>query len=90
MPRPRKKLDPGTRVRLRDEPIPMKLDALTGSVVGPDKYGCYLVRLDRPGRYYYADGRVEELEVIREMWDNLLPLEPAKPAKKPSGAGRQA
>lgn len=87
----RKNLAPGTRVRLSDAPIPMELDVLTGTVVRPDDYGCYIVRLDQPGRYFHTDGRVELLEEIREMWDNLLPLEPAeKPAKKPSGAGRRA
>lgn len=86
----RKKLAPGTRVRLADAPIPMELDVLTGTIVGPDVWDDYfIVRLDRPGRYFHADGRVELLHEIREMGDNLTVTAPAKrvPASEPARQG---
>ena len=55
----------------------MDLKADTGSVVRHDKWaGYYIVRLDRPAVYHHADGRVEELEEIREAADNLEILPP--------------
>lgn len=60
-------LKPGTRVRLRAPAHGLKLAAATGSIVGPDKWeGYYIVRLDQPAWY-----ENEELQEIREAWDNL-------------------
>ena len=68
----RREIAPGTRVRLRSASHVIDLQSTTGRIVRPDEWGdYYIVRLDRPARYHHADGRVEELDEIREDADNL-------------------
>ena len=58
---------PGTRVRLLEPTHGLKLEVTTGSIVRPDKWeGYYIIRLDQPAWY-----ESEELQEIREAWDNL-------------------
>ena len=65
-------LEPGTRVRLRSASHVIELRSATGRIVRPNEWGdYYIVRLDRPALYHHADGRVEELEEIREDADNM-------------------
>jgi hypothetical protein len=78
----RKDLTPGTRVRLHAPSPLVTLTADTGVIVRLDRLrGYYIVRLDEPGEYQRADGKVESLDEIQEAGDNLTVIEHA-PAKR--------
>jgi hypothetical protein len=67
-----KRLQPGTRVRIVDQPIQMTLQAFTGVVLGNDKYDdYYIIQLDEPGVYHHADGHDELYSEIVENVDNI-------------------
>ncbi len=52
--------------------------ANTETIVGADEWdGYYIIHLDVPARYHYADGRTELLQDIREAGDNLTVLPPS-------------
>ncbi|CAN5203315.1 hypothetical protein BH23CHL1_BH23CHL1_22220 [soil metagenome] len=67
-------MKPGTRVRLRDVPIGLRLGRLTGAIEEflPSE-GYYIVRLDEAAFDLHADGTEEELWLSREAGDNLIP-----------------
>lgn len=70
-------LAPGTRVSIRGKPIGVALDTTTGTIVKADEWdGYYLIHLDVPAIYHYADGRTESIQDIREAGDNLTVLPP--------------
>jgi hypothetical protein len=65
-------LQPGIRVRLTAPSPLLELTADTGWVLRPDEWeGYFIIRLDGPARYRHADGTVEELQEIRESFDNV-------------------
>jgi hypothetical protein len=71
----------GTRVRIigPQQALGVTLDTPYGTVVAPDEYsGYYLVRLDAPATYHYADGRTEQIDEVREFWDNLEIVGPTR------------
>ncbi len=62
----------GTRVRLKSASHVITLRSNTGCIVRPDRWdGYYIVHLDKPALYHEPDGRVLELEEIREDADNM-------------------
>jgi hypothetical protein len=68
----------GTRVRILgpDSALGVTLATPFGTVVAPDEYqGYYLVRLDEPASYRHTDGYTEQIDEVREFWDNLDILE---------------
>ncbi len=71
----------GTRVRILgpESALGVTLVSPLGTVVGPDEYqGYFLVRLDQPGTFLHPDGRREQIDLVREYWDNLQVVEPAE------------
>jgi hypothetical protein len=71
-------LTPGARVSIRGKPIGVTLKSATGTIVKVDEWdGYYIVHLDLPARYQYADGHTEVIEDIREAGDNLIVLPPS-------------
>ncbi len=76
------RLRPGTRVRVLGNPIQVTLRANTGKIVrqeeGAEGGGYFLVQLDEPAVYHWADGREEDLREILEHGDNLIVIEVSK------------
>ena len=67
----------GTRVRLRDHPVGVRLRSFAGTISRRDDWDGYvIVRLDEPATYFRADGTTENLTEIVEACDNLI-IEPA-------------
>ena len=63
----------GTRVRLRDHPIGVRLRSHAGTISRPDQWdGYFIVRLDEPAIYFRADGTTETLAEMVEARDNLI------------------
>ena len=74
-------LHEGTRVRILGPKsvLGVTLASPFGTVKAPGEYsGYYIVRLDEPATYHYADGRTEQIDEVREFWDNLEVIEPAR------------
>jgi hypothetical protein len=47
-------------------------------VIGQDRHaGCYVVRLDVPAIFHWADGGVEDVPEIVEAIDNIIDLDSA-------------
>lgn len=62
----------GTRVRLRDHPIGVRLRSFTGTITRPDEWDGYVVvRLDEPASYINADGTAEDIYEVAEARENL-------------------
>jgi hypothetical protein len=62
----------GTRVRLRDHPIGVRLRSFGGTIARRDDSDGYLVvRLDEPAIYFHADGTTKNLTEIVEARDNI-------------------
>lgn len=65
-------LAPGTRIRLLSSACDLELRSSRGRIVGPGEWqGYYIVRLDKPALYRFADGWTEPLDEIREHVDNM-------------------
>jgi hypothetical protein len=62
----------GTRVKIVGNPVAMRIYFKKGTIVGEGDYaGYYLVDLDKRGRYFHADGRMEYVKSIIEAYDNM-------------------
>ncbi len=71
-------LTPGARVSIRDNPVGVTLAKTTGTIVKADEWdGYYIIHLDVPALYHWADGRTESIRDIREAGDNLTVLPPS-------------